>query len=131
MSFAVLLLGVGLPLWWHTTAVPRVALPYTRIDELSQLDIKINTKITVAAFSRDRAELLAREIKRAFVNAGERYDKTQRESPLIVDARDRRCDDVRRKLFTGTRALDGRSEALSFVFAMSYCYARSRISYIS
>ncbi|XP_011147461.1 GPI transamidase component PIG-S [Harpegnathos saltator] len=69
VSFAVLLLGVGLPLWWHTTAVPRVALPYARIDELSQLDIKITTKIIVAALSRDRAELLAREIRRTFANA--------------------------------------------------------------
>jgi len=71
MSFAVLLLGVGVPLWWYTTAVPRVALPYTEIDELWELDIRITTKITVAAFSRDRAELLAREIRRAFANAGE------------------------------------------------------------
>jgi phosphatidylinositol glycan class S len=71
VSFAVLLLGVGVPLWWHTTAVPRVALPYTGISELSQLDIRITTKITLAALSRDRAELLAREIRRAFANAGE------------------------------------------------------------
>ncbi|XP_012224858.1 GPI transamidase component PIG-S [Linepithema humile] len=69
MSFAVLLLGVGVPLWWYTTAVPRVALPYAEIDELWELDIRITTKITVAAFSRNRAELLTREIRRAFANA--------------------------------------------------------------
>lgn len=69
ISFAVLLLGVGLPLWWHTTAVPRVPLPYTGIDELSQLDIRITTRITLAALSHTRAELLAREIRRAFANA--------------------------------------------------------------
>lgn len=69
VSFAVLLLGIGLPLWWHTTAVPRVALPYTGIDELSQLDIKITTRITLAALSHTRAELVAREIRRAFANA--------------------------------------------------------------
>lgn len=69
VSFAVLLLGIGVPLWWHTTAVPRVALPYSGIDELSQLDIRITTKITLAALSHTRAELLAREIKHAFANA--------------------------------------------------------------
>lgn len=69
VSFAVLLLGIGVPLWWHTTAVPRVALPYTRINELSQLDIRITTRITLAGLSRSRTELLAREIKRAFANA--------------------------------------------------------------
>ncbi|XP_011639274.1 GPI transamidase component PIG-S isoform X2 [Pogonomyrmex barbatus] len=69
MSFAILLLGVGMPLWWHTTTVPRVMLPYTGIDELSQLDIRITTKITVAALSVNRAELLAREIKQTFANA--------------------------------------------------------------
>lgn len=71
VSFAVLLLGVGLPLWWHTTAVPRVALPYTGIDELSQLDVRMTARIVVAALSRDRAELLAREVRRSFANAGE------------------------------------------------------------
>lgn len=71
VSFAVLLLGVGVPLWWHTTAVPRVALPYTGISELSQLDIRITTRIVIAALSRSRAELLAYEIRRAFANAGE------------------------------------------------------------
>lgn len=69
VSFAVLLLGIGVPLWWHTTTVPRVTLPYTGIDELSKLDIKITTKITVAALSHNRAESLAREIRRTFENA--------------------------------------------------------------
>ncbi|XP_036148969.1 GPI transamidase component PIG-S isoform X2 [Monomorium pharaonis] len=69
LSFAVLLLGIGVPLWWHTTTVPRVTLPYNGIDELSQMDIKITTKITVAALSHNRAELLAHEIRRIFANA--------------------------------------------------------------
>lgn len=86
MSFAVLLLGVGVPLWWYTTAVPRVALPYTEIDELWELDIKITTKIIVAAFSRDRAELLAHEIRRAFANAGERHLNAKKNSTITTDS---------------------------------------------
>ncbi|XP_070527343.1 GPI transamidase component PIG-S [Cardiocondyla obscurior] len=69
VSFAVLLLGIGVPLWWHTTTVPRVTLPYAGIDELSQLDIRITTKIIVAALSHNRAKSLAHEIRQTFANA--------------------------------------------------------------
>lgn len=64
ISFAVLLLGVGVPLWWHTTAVPRVTLPYDGIARLSNLDIRISTKILVAALTEYRAKLLVEEISR-------------------------------------------------------------------
>ncbi|XP_068985630.1 GPI transamidase component PIG-S isoform X1 [Bombus flavifrons] len=69
ISFAVLLLGVGVPLWWHTTAVPRVSLPYAGIEALSDLDINIKTKIVVVALSRDRAESLVHHITDAFKNS--------------------------------------------------------------
>ncbi|XP_043524096.1 GPI transamidase component PIG-S isoform X3 [Frieseomelitta varia] len=69
ISFAVLLLGVGVPLWWHTTAVPRVSLPYAGIEALSDLDINIKTKIVIVALSRDRAESLVHDINDAFKNA--------------------------------------------------------------
>lgn len=68
VSFAVLLLGVGVPIWWYTTAVPRVPLPYAGIEQLSDLEITVRTKIVVAALSRDRAESLARDIEEAFKN---------------------------------------------------------------
>ncbi|XP_016922350.1 GPI transamidase component PIG-S isoform X2 [Apis cerana] len=69
ISFAVLLLGIGVPLWWHTTAVPRVPLPYSGIEQLSNLEINIKTKLIILALSRDRAELLVHDIKEAFKNA--------------------------------------------------------------
>ncbi|XP_003401873.1 GPI transamidase component PIG-S isoform X1 [Bombus terrestris] len=69
ISFAVLLLGVGVPLWWHTTAIPRVSLPYAGIEALSDLDINIKTKIVVVALSRDRAESLVHHITNAFKNS--------------------------------------------------------------
>ncbi|KAG7212200.1 hypothetical protein KM043_012540 [Ampulex compressa] len=73
ISFAILLLGLGVPLWWHTTAVPRVTLPYSGIDDLSNIEIRINTRIVVAALSQDRAKLLAREIEKAYEDV-EIYD---------------------------------------------------------
>ncbi|XP_063979465.1 GPI transamidase component PIG-S [Diachasmimorpha longicaudata] len=68
IAFALLLLGVGIPLWWHTTAVPRVALPYSGIDDLSNLELKILSTITIASISKSRGELLAEEISREFKN---------------------------------------------------------------
>ncbi|XP_015118142.1 GPI transamidase component PIG-S isoform X2 [Diachasma alloeum] len=68
ISFALLLLGIGIPLWWHTTAVLRVALPYSGIADLSNRDIKILCKITIASISKSHAELLAEEISRKFEN---------------------------------------------------------------
>ncbi|XP_046415588.1 GPI transamidase component PIG-S [Neodiprion fabricii] len=69
ISFAILLLGVGVPLWWHTTAVPRVTLPYDGIAQLSNLDIKISTRILVAALTENRAKLLVEEINRELKSA--------------------------------------------------------------
>lgn len=73
ISFAVILLGIGVPLWWYMTTVPRVALPYSGIDDLSHLEIRIKTKIVVAALSDERATSLTEEIKRNF-RASEIYD---------------------------------------------------------
>ncbi|XP_066602353.1 GPI transamidase component PIG-S-like, partial [Prorops nasuta] len=66
LSFAVLLLGIGVPVWWYTTTVPRVALPYSGIDQLSHLETGIRTKIIVAALTRNRAEHLANDIRETF-----------------------------------------------------------------
>ncbi|XP_044002790.1 GPI transamidase component PIG-S [Aphidius gifuensis] len=69
ISFAVLLLGVGVPLWWHTTAVLRADLPYAGIASLSKLDTKIYCKIYLAAISDNRAKLLTDEITKFFHNS--------------------------------------------------------------
>nr|XP_012135842.1 PREDICTED: GPI transamidase component PIG-S [Megachile rotundata]XP_012135843.1 PREDICTED: GPI transamidase component PIG-S [Megachile rotundata]XP_012135844.1 PREDICTED: GPI transamidase component PIG-S [Megachile rotundata]XP_012135845.1 PREDICTED: GPI transamidase component PIG-S [Megachile rotundata] len=66
VSFAVLLLGIGVPLWWHTTTVPRVSLPYAGIERLSDLRLEIQTKLLVVTLSEERAESLTRDIEEAF-----------------------------------------------------------------
>ncbi|KAK2585416.1 hypothetical protein KPH14_010084 [Odynerus spinipes] len=55
------------------TTVPRVALPYSGIDALSHLEIKIKTRIIVAALKEERATSLTEEIKRNF-EASEIYN---------------------------------------------------------
>ncbi|CAK9803415.1 GPI transamidase component PIG-S [Anthophora quadrimaculata] len=64
----MLLLGVGIPLWWHVTAVPRVPLPYHGIEHLSDLEINVRTKLIVVTLSRERGESLTRDITEAFRN---------------------------------------------------------------
>ncbi|XP_043501320.1 GPI transamidase component PIG-S [Polistes fuscatus] len=73
ISFAVILLGIGVPLWWYMTTVPRVALPYSGIDDLSNLEIRIKMKIIVAALTDERATALTEEIRRTFEDS-EIYD---------------------------------------------------------
>lgn len=70
ISFAVVLFGIGIPLWWYMTTVQRVALPYSGIDELSNLEIRIKTKIIVAALTDERAITLTEEIRKTFENSG-------------------------------------------------------------
>ena len=45
MSFAIMLLVIGIPLWWKTTEVYRVSLPYSEIYELAKLEFKINMTV--------------------------------------------------------------------------------------
>lgn len=52
----------------------RVSLPYAGIDGLSNLDVEIKTKLILVAFSRERAETLARNITEAFENTGKSFD---------------------------------------------------------
>ncbi|XP_012270747.1 GPI transamidase component PIG-S isoform X2 [Orussus abietinus] len=69
ISFAFLLLGIGVPLWWYTTSVPRVPLPYSGIEGLSDLEMKIKTKILIAVVDKRRAETLTEEIRKNFEKA--------------------------------------------------------------
>lgn len=47
LSFAIILLGIGIPLWWKTTEVYRVSLPYSRIDSLNQNQWRITTSVFI------------------------------------------------------------------------------------
>lgn len=58
LSFAVILLGIGIPLWWKTTEVYRVSLPYSRIDSLNQKQWKITMNVFV--HTKDPSETSAR-----------------------------------------------------------------------
>lgn len=73
LSFAVILYGVGLPVWWYTTAVQRVTLPYDGIAALSDLETRIQTRLLVGSTSRERGATLARELSAHFGHEGALY----------------------------------------------------------
>lgn len=58
IAFAFLLIVVGLPLWWKTTEVYRVHVPYGRIDDLREAEIMFPMSITVFSKSIYRANLI-------------------------------------------------------------------------
>ena len=47
VSFAVLLIAVGVPLWWKTTEVYRVHVPYGHIAELQEKELFFNINVHV------------------------------------------------------------------------------------
>lgn len=54
ISFSLLILGVGIPLWWKTTEVYRVALPFAEIEELQQIKPLVLVNLSVHAGDRNR-----------------------------------------------------------------------------
>ncbi|XP_011495215.1 PREDICTED: GPI transamidase component PIG-S [Ceratosolen solmsi marchali] len=69
ISFAVLLLGVGLPLWWETTAVPRVAIPYVGIRALDDLELHIHVRFLLGCLDTKNSQQLADELMQRLMDA--------------------------------------------------------------
>jgi phosphatidylinositol glycan class S len=69
ISFAVILLGVGLPLWWHTTAVPRVAIPYAGIRALDDLQLRIHARLLLGCLDTKCSQRLSEELAQHFTDA--------------------------------------------------------------
>ncbi|XP_045769999.1 GPI transamidase component PIG-S isoform X2 [Maniola jurtina] len=65
-SFVGVLFIIGLPLWWKTTEVYRVALPYDKISEFDTEAHYITTELTVLANDEQTANNLAELLKKEF-----------------------------------------------------------------
>lgn len=50
-SYAILMVVIGLPIWFKTTEVYRVTLPYAQIQDLS--DLQFQLKVTLQLVSMD------------------------------------------------------------------------------
>ena len=53
LSYALVMLVVGLPVWWQTTDVERAPLPFDRIEEMNQETLKQVVPITIVSTKSD------------------------------------------------------------------------------
>ncbi|XP_041972598.1 GPI transamidase component PIG-S isoform X2 [Aricia agestis] len=65
-SFVGVLIIIGLPLWWKTTEVYRVTLPYSEISSFDTESHHVATQLKVLANSHHLAEELAGKIRETF-----------------------------------------------------------------
>ncbi|XP_050339832.1 GPI transamidase component PIG-S isoform X2 [Bactrocera neohumeralis] len=68
MAFMIVVIIVGVPMWWKTTEVYRVSLPSADIMSLSDKPIEIGTKVAIYTFEKSRGELLVKELTEAYAN---------------------------------------------------------------
>uniref|UniRef100_A0A0A9XXF0 GPI transamidase component PIG-S n=1 Tax=Lygus hesperus TaxID=30085 RepID=A0A0A9XXF0_LYGHE len=68
ISFAVMLLVIGIPLWWKTTEVHRAALPYSQIEAMDPSSVTIRMKIWVSASSPTRTSNIIMLLKSSLVD---------------------------------------------------------------
>ncbi|XP_034255162.1 GPI transamidase component PIG-S isoform X2 [Thrips palmi] len=70
ISFVFLLLVVGIPLWWKTTEVYRVHVPYGRIDDLKEADVVFPAHVTILSKETERVNSLLKHLSSALSNTG-------------------------------------------------------------
>ncbi|XP_053617494.1 GPI transamidase component PIG-S isoform X2 [Plodia interpunctella] len=65
-SFVGVLIIIGLPLWWKTTEVYRVSLPYDRINTFDSDALSVASELTVIAFDDTTAKEVAGLVEKSF-----------------------------------------------------------------
>ncbi|XP_016999132.2 GPI transamidase component PIG-S isoform X2 [Drosophila takahashii] len=66
MAFIVVIIGIGVPMWWRTTTVYRVNLPSSDILSLSDTPIKTAVQVSIYTQQSSRGQLLIGELQSAF-----------------------------------------------------------------
>ncbi|KAH8278869.1 hypothetical protein KR018_010524, partial [Drosophila ironensis] len=66
VAFIVVIIGIGVPMWWHTTTVYRVSLPSSDILSLSKAPIKTAVQVAIYTQEPTRGQLLISELQTAF-----------------------------------------------------------------
>ncbi|KAJ8870057.1 hypothetical protein PR048_029068 [Dryococelus australis] len=66
IAFVTIMIVVGLPLWWKTTEVYRVWLPYSRIEALNDLDIQMELKLFIVVSDEVRGAQLSNDLQKLF-----------------------------------------------------------------
>lgn len=65
ISFSIMLIVIGIPLWWKTTEVYRASLPYDEIDALRPSNVTIKTTILIHS---DHAEAIIHGLSSSLKN---------------------------------------------------------------
>ncbi|XP_073948011.1 GPI transamidase component PIG-S-like isoform X2 [Choristoneura fumiferana] len=65
-SFVGVLIVIGVPLWWSTTEVYRVSLPYKKIYDLTSLPVAIATNLVVLANDDATADEIVKFLETSF-----------------------------------------------------------------
>lgn len=69
LAFIVVIIVIGVPMWWKTTEVYRVSLPYAEIESLDAAPIKATIRMGLfVGSSRERRDILAFELRKKFEN---------------------------------------------------------------
>lgn len=66
VSFILLILVVGLPMWWKTTEVYRMKLPYNEIEALTKVPIRTRSVVYIYTQDHYRSKLLRAELRDIF-----------------------------------------------------------------
>lgn len=64
--FILIILFIGLPMWWKTTAVSRVPLPYGGIKALSDTPLIVRSTVVVYAAEAERGAALVERLRKQF-----------------------------------------------------------------
>ncbi|XP_031632221.1 GPI transamidase component PIG-S isoform X2 [Contarinia nasturtii] len=70
LAFAFIIIVIGFPMWFKTTEVYRVPLPYSKINLLGDDVTKISSKVGIFTYSNERTKLLMNELKTFILKEG-------------------------------------------------------------
>ncbi|XP_065076365.1 GPI transamidase component PIG-S-like isoform X1 [Ochlerotatus camptorhynchus] len=68
LAFVVVIIVIGVPMWWKTTEVYRVPLPYSEIESLDDVPIKATIRMGLFTKSKERRDILLFELGKKFEN---------------------------------------------------------------
>ncbi|XP_058467309.1 GPI transamidase component PIG-S-like isoform X1 [Malaya genurostris] len=66
LAFIVVIIVIGVPMWWKTTEVYRVQLPYAEIEALDENPIQATIRLGLFVKSRERRDILLFELDKKF-----------------------------------------------------------------
>ncbi|GLV36958.1 Phosphatidylinositol glycan anchor biosynthesis class S [Carabus blaptoides fortunei] len=100
LSYVIVLIGFGIPIWWHTTRVYRASLP---LEEMLQMTSMPAPPMTVYIHATSRAQVLSHEIQSVLGSTVivSSYDRTVH-LPASLQARDVEQAARRLQVDTGT-----------------------------